>query len=108
MLLANKPTIVRQAAATAGPEEEKIKKFATAIVEFSKVKSDQSLISPYNNTLESDIKGREKKEVFDCKQILISVPWYNLCLFLCLSVFSLYGSYSAPHEKSTKNSTGRD
>ena len=38
MLLANKPTIVRQAAATAGPEEEKIKKFATAIVEFSKVK----------------------------------------------------------------------
>ena len=40
MLLANKPTIVRQAAATAGPEEEKIKKFATAIVEFSKVKSD--------------------------------------------------------------------
>jgi len=38
MLLANKPTIVRQAAATAGPEDEKIKKFATAIVEFSKVK----------------------------------------------------------------------
>ena len=38
MLLANKPTIVRQAATTAGPEEEKIKKFATAIVEFSKVK----------------------------------------------------------------------
>jgi len=29
---------VRQAAATAGPEEEKIKKFATAIIEFSKVK----------------------------------------------------------------------
>ena len=40
MLLANKPTIVRQAAATAGPDEEKIKKFATAIVEFSKVKCD--------------------------------------------------------------------
>lgn len=39
MLLASKPTIVRQAAATAGPEEEKIKKFATAIVEFSKVRS---------------------------------------------------------------------
>jgi len=38
LLLANKPTIVRQAAATAGPEEEKIKKFATAIIEFSKVK----------------------------------------------------------------------
>lgn len=41
MLLANKPTIVRQAAATAGPEEEKIKKFATAIVEFSKVKKKE-------------------------------------------------------------------
>lgn len=41
MLLANKPTIVRQAAATAGPEEEKIKKFATAIVEFSKVKKTE-------------------------------------------------------------------
>lgn len=66
MLLANKPTIVRQAAATAGPEEEKIKKFATAIVEFSKVKSDQRLISSFSSTLESDIKGREKKEVFDC------------------------------------------
>ena len=38
LLLANKPTIIRQAAAAAGPEEEKIKKFATAIVEFSKVK----------------------------------------------------------------------
>lgn len=37
LLLANKPTIVRQAAATTGPEDEKIKKFATAIVEFSKV-----------------------------------------------------------------------
>ena len=41
MLLANKPTIVRQAAAAAGPEEEKIKKFATAIVEFSKVRNKQ-------------------------------------------------------------------
>ena len=39
MLLANKPTIVRQAAAATGPEDEKIKKFATAIVEFSKVKT---------------------------------------------------------------------
>ncbi|PFX16137.1 Uncharacterized protein C12orf55-like [Stylophora pistillata] len=36
MLLANKSTIVRQVAATAGPEEEKIKKFATSIIEFSK------------------------------------------------------------------------
>lgn len=38
LLASNKPTIVRQAVATAGPEEEKIKKFATAIVEFSKVR----------------------------------------------------------------------
>ena len=37
LLASNKPTIVRQAVTTAGPEEEKIKKFATAIVEFSKV-----------------------------------------------------------------------
>ena len=45
MLLANKPTIVRQAAAAAGPEEEKIKKFATAIVEFSKVRN--KLVTQY-------------------------------------------------------------
>ena len=37
MLMANKSTIVRQAAAGAGPEDEKIKKFATAVVEFGKV-----------------------------------------------------------------------
>ena len=40
MLLASKPTIVRQAVATAGPEEEKIKKFAMAVVEFSKVRGN--------------------------------------------------------------------
>lgn len=38
LLASNKSTIVRQAVATAGPEEEKIKKSATAIVEFSKVR----------------------------------------------------------------------
>ena len=50
MLLANKPSIVRQAAATAGPEDEKIKKFATAIVEFSKVKSKLTSYSSLTNS----------------------------------------------------------
>lgn len=44
MLLASKPTIVRQAAAAAGPEEDKIRKFATAIVEFSKVRASQCVM----------------------------------------------------------------
>lgn len=36
MLLGSKPNIIRQA--VAAPEDEKMKKFATAIVEFSKVR----------------------------------------------------------------------
>ena len=36
LLLGSKPTIIRQAAAAAS-EDEKIRKFATAIVEFSQV-----------------------------------------------------------------------
>ncbi|XP_027049490.1 cilia- and flagella-associated protein 54-like [Pocillopora damicornis] len=57
MLLANKPTIVRQAAATAGPEEEKIKKFATAIVEFSKPPTR----SP-QKTRQGETKNEDKEE----------------------------------------------
>lgn len=37
LLLVNKPTIVRQGTTAGGLEDEKIKKFATAIVEFGKV-----------------------------------------------------------------------
>ena len=37
LLLANKPTIVRQGTTATGLEDEKMKKFATAIVEFGKV-----------------------------------------------------------------------
>jgi len=37
MLLANKPTIVRIGTTGIGQEDEKIKRFATAIVEFGKV-----------------------------------------------------------------------
>ena len=35
--MANKPTIVRQGTTATGLEDEKMKKFATAIVEFGKV-----------------------------------------------------------------------
>lgn len=41
MLLGSKPNIIRQA--VAAPEDEKTKKFATAIVEFSKVKIANAL-----------------------------------------------------------------
>ena len=36
-MLASKPTVAQQAATAAGPEDEKLKKYATAVVEFGKV-----------------------------------------------------------------------
>ena len=45
MLLGNKPNIIRQA--VAAPEDEKMKKFATAIVEFSKVRIANVLLTSF-------------------------------------------------------------
>ncbi|CAH3193048.1 unnamed protein product, partial [Porites evermanni] len=69
LLASNKPTIVRQAVATAGPEEEKIKKFATAIVEFSKPPTRSPQKSRRGETghdekEDAEIAARNKQEMY--------------------------------------------
>lgn len=70
MLLASKPTIVRQAAAAAGPEEDKIRKFATAIVEFSKPptksqhKSRREETGKDEDKEDAEIAARNKQEIY--------------------------------------------
>ena len=65
MLLGSKPNIIRQA--VAAPEDEKTKKFATAIVEFSKVKianalSTSSGFLSFSLTLEGKKKEKKRRD----------------------------------------------
>ncbi|XP_032221437.2 cilia- and flagella-associated protein 54 isoform X1 [Nematostella vectensis] len=64
LLLANKPTIVRTAATAIGPEDEKIKKFAMAIVEFGKPpqKSQKSEAAERELNDPDEIRTRTKLE----------------------------------------------
>lgn len=91
MLLANKSTIVRQVAATAGPEEEKIKKFATSIIEFSKVKSDHHQFFLYCPALKSDMRvGRRRKKMITNSRNYLTVHKFSFqnhyIFFVCLCV----------------------
>lgn len=56
MLLANKPTIVRQGTTATGLEDEKMKKFATAIVEFGKVGISTSMFILQFNLAPKEIR----------------------------------------------------
>ncbi|XP_068714673.1 cilia- and flagella-associated protein 54-like isoform X3 [Montipora foliosa] len=68
LLLGSKPTIIRQAAAAA-PEDEKIRKFATAIVEFS-----QPPQKPRQAETEKEDEKEDAEIVVRNKQEMISKP----------------------------------
>ena len=98
LLASNKPTIVRQAVATAGPEEEKIKKFATAIVEFSKVRKRLKSRELYQR------KGHAQMvchSLFDHSKCSV---YFGRCALIC----SFCCCYSASHKESSEKSSGRD
>ena len=71
MLLGSKPNIIRQA--VAAPEDEKTKKFATAIVEFSKVKIANALSISFGVFVFFPYPGGEEEGEEEKRQFRVQV-----------------------------------